>query len=689
MNRIKLLFALGATAAALAGSACNSRAPSGQLRSASSGQALSTTMALRIDLPAAVLPGDPLPLEVSFRNSAGQLLDVSDKVSVSLAANTAGAVLQGTTARAAVNGVAAFTDLVVSKPGQGYQLTVTSQRAGSLQSAPFAVAWSTDELEAAGTASNDTPAGAEAISPNVPLFGTLGPSDVDMYRFHAKAGQLLSVATHATRLDLRSWDTSVRLRLIAPDGVTEIARSGTFGADSPSLDNGFAGLRIPADGDYYLACDADRRGFFSGRYALLLRLVPVLPGLQLESEPAGATGQNDTPATAQGLFPGVVYGSSDVVAAGAAPFSDYFKILVPVPMRLHLELTAARNGSAWGDNPWKPRLELQDSAGNVLWGSDASPFLDPAVDFVVTVQGTYYVRVASAAAASVSGSTPYFLTYLPLPYQATAEAAGNTTAALAMPLGYGAEVAGSFKAAGDHYFTFSGGAGDAVRLWVEDQTQLQGASLTLNPAAGSDAVFLAGDGVTALPCASLSQKPGQSAPNVRQTILPATGSFFVRVRSASAGTFGLRLDRIAASSRETEPNDSAAQGNSIDVGGWISGVIGAAGDRDHFTVHALAGQLVSVSLYAGNGGISNSLTDWGSALLPALEVRDPQGNLLSATSSDRKGEVNVAQSMLRPEAMVEASFRAAAEGNYDVTVADADGQGGANFFYALRVWKNQ
>jgi hypothetical protein len=39
--------------------------------------------------------------------------------------------------------------------------------------------------------------------------------------------------------------------------------------------------------------------------------------------------------------------------------------------------------------------------------------------------------------------------------------------------------------------------------------------------------------------------------------------------------------------------------------------------------------------------------------------------------------------------MVETSFRAAAEGNYDVTVADADGQGGPGFFYALRVWKNQ
>ncbi|HET7785526.1 MAG TPA: PPC domain-containing protein [Myxococcales bacterium] len=688
MNRIKLLFALGATAAALAGTACNSRAPSRELRTASSGQALTTAMVMRVELPPAVLPGDPLSLAVSFRDSAGQLLNVSDKVTVGLASKAGGTLIKGTTTVAAVSGTARFSDLTIAQTGS-YQLLLTSPRASPVTSAPFAVTWSTDELEVAGSATNDTPSGAEAISPNVPLFGTLGPGDVDMYRFHARAGQILSVASHATRLDLGNWDTSLRLRLIAPDGTTELARSGAFGGNSPSADTGFAGLRIPAEGDYYLACDADRRGFLTGRYAVLLRLLSLPPLLQLESEPAGATGQNDTPATAQTLLPGVLYGSSDVVAAGAAPFSDDFKIAIVAPTRVHLDLTAVRNGSAWADTPWIPRLELQDSAGNVLWGSDGSAYSDPAVDYVVTVPGTYYVRVATASGAAASGTTPYFLTWLPLPYAALLEAAGNTTAAAAMPMGYGSEIAGSFNAPGDHYFSFTGAAGDAVRLWVEDQTQLQGASLLLNPAAGSDAVLLAADGATALASASLSPQAGQGASNVRQTILPATGSYFVRVRSAAPGSFGLRLDRISSSSRETEPNNAAAQGNPIDAGGLVSGTIAPAGDKDHFTVHAVAGQLVSLSLYAGAGGIANSLTDWGSALLPALEIRDPQGNLLSATTADRKGEVNVAQSLLRPEAMVEASFRAAAEGNYDVTVSDADGQGGANFFYALRVWKNQ
>ena len=341
VNRIKLLLALGATAAALAGAACN-KARSNGPRTSSSGQALSTAMVLRVDLPPAVLPGDALSLEVSFRNSAGQLLDVADKVTVSLAVNPSGAVMTGTTTRAAVNGVARFNDLAIAKRGQGYQLLVSSLRAASVKSAPFAVTWSTDELEAAGTASNDTAAGAEAISPDVPMFGMLGPGDVDVYRFHASAGQLLSVATHATRLDLGNWDTSLRLRLIAADGTTEIARGGAFGKDTPSVDTGFAGIRIPDSGDYYLACDTDRRGFLSGKYALVVQLASLPAGLQVESEPPGATGKNDTLATAQALIPGVLHGYSDAAAPGALPSSDYFKIAIASPAHVRLDLWPRR-----------------------------------------------------------------------------------------------------------------------------------------------------------------------------------------------------------------------------------------------------------------------------------------------------------------------------------------------------------
>ena len=55
-----------------------------------------------------------------------------------------------------------------------------------------------------------------------------------------------------------------------------------------------------------------------------------------------------------------------------------------------------------------------------------------------------------------------------------------------------------------------------------------------------------------------------------------------------------------------------------------------------------------------------------------------------------EGQLNFAESILRPDAMLETSFRAATAGDYDVVVADANGSAQpAGFFYALQVWKNQ
>jgi hypothetical protein len=70
-------------------------------------------------------------------------------------------------------------------------------------------------------------------------------------------------------------------------------------------------------------------------------------------------------------------------------------------------------------------------------------------------------------------------------------------------------------------------------------------------------------------------------------------------------------------------------------------------------------------------------------------VVDAQGNVLSATSADRLGATNFAESILRPDPVIEASFRAPAAGDYQVVVSDANAAGGPTFFYALQLWKNQ
>jgi hypothetical protein len=115
-------------------------------------------------------------------------------------------------------------------------------------------------------------------------------------------------------------------------------------------------------------------------------------------------------------------------------------------------------------------------------------------------------------------------------------------------------------------------------------------------------------------------------------------------------------------------------------------------------VHAEAGQLMTVSLLGATGtGLGMPLSDWGSSLMLAVAVRDSLGNLLSTTSADRKGMFNFAETLQHPliaqisnaAPTVQTSFRAPAAGDFDIAVTDADGQGGANYFYALHVWKNQ
>ncbi|MFL5426931.1 MAG: hypothetical protein ACJ783_18075, partial [Myxococcales bacterium] len=82
--------------------------------------------------------------------------------------------------------------------------------------------------------------------------------------------------------------------------------------------------------------------------------------------------------------------------------------------------------------------------------------------------------------------------------------------------------------------------------------------------------------------------------------------------------------------------------------------------------------------------------NWGSELLPTIAVLDPQAKAVSTISTEAI-RTNFAESVLRPEAMVESSFRAAAAGDYAVVVSDAGALSGPTptLFYALQVWRNQ
>jgi len=112
VKRMKLALAIGMSVAVLANQGCDRAEPifsqngsatgaaKGFLARMAGGLALKKgdQLSFRIDLSPDVPPGQPFRVEVSYRNSAGDLMDVSERVEIKLNKNSAGARLGGTSA---------------------------------------------------------------------------------------------------------------------------------------------------------------------------------------------------------------------------------------------------------------------------------------------------------------------------------------------------------------------------------------------------------------------------------------------------------------------------------------------------------------------------------------------------------------------------------------------------------------
>lgn len=666
----------------------SSPASKAQTSPPAAGSGAAAQLSLAVDAqPPAGLPGEPLAFAVSFRDASGQVsAGATDLVTVALAANPRQAVLAGTTTRPAVNGVATFDDLVIPKPGQGYTLVATAADAGTATSAAFDVAFSTSEREQPGSGANDAPAGAEAILPGVPMFGSLSSADdVDVYRFEARAGQLLSVSASATRLDLAGWDGAPVIRLLGSDGA-ELQRMGSTETGLLAMDDGLSRVRIPQDGRYHVSCEADPSALVTGQYALLVKLDEAPGGEVAEVEPPGATGQDDDLAHAQPLAPGLLHGFYQAPGTTGND-SDVYRIAITAPTRVRVQLVASRNGAA--DHApalataWDAVLDLEDASGTVLWENDDTWLLDPSIDYLVATPGDYLVRVRRFGADQ--GSSPYLLSYQALPYAPSPAAPDSTVS-------YGQYASTTFGSAREtQTFAFSGSKGDLVRVWIQDRTHLQASPVTVDPSLPGTLFLDASQnplptGVS--PFASLP--PGDSNLNVMQTILAADGTHFVRFTNGTAtGTFGFLVEKVAAAAYEAEPNDAPASASAVSEGGWGAGAIGTPGDADAWAVHAEEGQLVSAAVLGGPVSDLGPFSDWGSALVPALRVLDGQGHVLATASASRPGAGNFARSVLRPDATLEVAFRAPAAGDYFVVVTDAGGGGGPSVLYALQILKNR
>lgn len=141
-------------------------------------------------------------------------------------------------------------------------------------------------------------------------------------------------------------------------------------------------------------------------------------------------------------------------------------------------------------------------------------------------------------------------------------------------------------------FSFSASAGD--RVYVATITDLSAGS-------GDSMVdILASDGTTVLESDDEDGALTANAATVAGTLLPVSGTYFVRVRPFTTtlpGTirpYDLYLHvHSGAPAAEVEPNDNGAPGpQPLPPGGWVAGSISSLGDTDSYSVAALPGETI-------------------------------------------------------------------------------------------------
>ncbi len=96
------------------------------------GYEIASQMAIKTEPPSSVVAGNTFGLTVQVEDSLGNAVSGST-VTVALANNSGGAILEGTRTAPVVDGVATFFGLILSEPGTGYTLTVTDSAIAATQ----------------------------------------------------------------------------------------------------------------------------------------------------------------------------------------------------------------------------------------------------------------------------------------------------------------------------------------------------------------------------------------------------------------------------------------------------------------------------------------------------------------------------------------------------------------------------
>ena len=532
-------------------------------------------------------------------------------------------------------------------------------------------------LSLAETEPNNLAATADAIPVGGAAKGTLGTDDVDFWSFSAAAGQFVEVEFFGVRRDFSSWDGNANLpqvSLVGTDGASflvghDIFSAGTVGWFWGQHDLDIPRFRIPATGTYFVRIDPYFSATDGGDYAFRVNDVSP-PSIQAESE------NNDTAGTADSIIPGMIR------ATRVDGNDDFFSFTVSGPTLVYLEITAYRNGvfgnGGVPDNDYyDPLIELRDTDGlTVLATNDDVFFYDSALHYHIALAGTYFLRV-SESGAGTDGDSEYFITYTATPVGSLTETEGNDDAANANPIAYGNIVSGAINGGEVDVFSFSGTAGDMVRLfWFEF-----GASQTASDFV--DLVLMTDD--VNFVRSTVSYTGTLSLACVR-AILPATGTYYIRATPVGGLTsYTFQLTRFKGSAFETEGNDSTGTADAIPVmGSRVAGIISAISDVDVFVFSAEAGELVTLSIYAGIGSYSDGFynhSGYGSALAPDLELLNSVGAVIGTTlyaGTNYSGE-----SVTNGLATSELTFVAPVTGTFYVRVSSFFASGDADHLYLL------
>jgi hypothetical protein len=296
----------------------------------------------------------------------------------------------------------------------------------------------------------------------------------------------------------------------------------------------------------------------------------------------------------------------------------------------------------------------------------------------VTVPGTYFVMVDQFASG---GSAAYFLLYSQTAAGTITETEPNGTTGTANPMLDGQITNAVGDLAEEDFYSFSGSAGDLVRVSVFDVATHQAAIAPVVPEFRTPGGALHSSDYGAF---------GDATPRVLRTVLTSGGTWFLRIVSPGpASPYAVRFQRVATAAFETESNGTNASADAFSAGHRAAGIVSAPGDVDVFRFDAAASEVVTVSVLADQqGAVTGSDGEFvhsghGSALRPLVRIVDGTDVVLAESRYTPPSGVATPESTVDPLPTASVVFVAPADGTYFVHVTDEAGLGGASFHYVV------